>query len=189
MKRISGLGVMGLAVLMLVSCSEKKPDTVIIAKKQPAVTKAPQTRRMGDYSQTRKTEWVGKSYTIETELKADTSLPLASDGFARYYDNRVTLRIIRADGTSFFKQTFDKSYFKSYVDKVYYEKGALLGIVFVRAEGSHLVFAASVGNPDKSSDEYVPLVLKIDNLGNISVSKDTKLDTEPDIMEDDEDGV
>lgn len=189
MKRILGLCTMSLAVLTLMSCSKKKPDTIIIAKKKPTVTKVQQTRKMGDYSQTRKTEWVGKRYTIETELKADTSLPLASDGFVRYYDNSVTLKIIRADGTFFLNKTFDKSYFKSYVDNFYYKNGALLGIVFVRAEGNHLVFAASVGNPDKSSDEYVPLVLKIDNFGNVTVLKDTKLDTDSDTMEEDEDGV
>ncbi|MGI6242859.1 MAG: DUF4738 domain-containing protein [Prevotella sp.] len=189
MKRILGLCIMGLAVLALASCTEKKPNTIIIAKKKPAVTKVQQTRKMGDYSQTRKTEWVGNKYTIETALKADPSLPLASDGYTHYYDNKVTMRIIRADGTDFFKKTFDKSYFKSYVDNSYYKNGALLGIIFVKAEGKHLVFAASVGNPDKSSDEYVPLVLKIDNFGNIAVSKDTKLDMEPEIYEDEEDGV
>jgi hypothetical protein len=189
MKRILGLCAMSLAVLTLLSCSKKKPNTIIIAKKEPTVTKAPQTRKMGDYSQTRQAEWVGKKYMIETELRADTALPLASDGFSRYYDNRVTLKIVRADGTYFFNKTFDKSFFKSYVDNIYYKNGALLGIVFVRVDGNHLVFAASVGNPDKSSDEYVPLVLKVNNFGNISVSKDNKLDMEPETMEDDEDGV
>jgi len=32
-------------------------------------------------------------------------------------------------------------------------------------------FAASVGSPDKSSDEYVPLVLTVNNLGTVSISK------------------
>ncbi|MGV2541533.1 DUF4738 domain-containing protein, partial [Bacillus pumilus] len=56
--------------------------------------------------------------------------------------------------------------------------------------GNRLLFAASVGNPDKSSDEYVPLVLRIDNFGNVTVFKDTRLDTESDTQqEEDDDGV
>ena len=51
------------------------------------------------------------------------------------------------------------------------------GIVFFKANSDNLVFAASVGNPDASSDEYVPLVLKISPNGTLSVSKDTQLDT------------
>ena len=47
--------------------------------------------------------------------------------------------------------------------------GALLGIVYVKAEGDYLYFAASVGSPDVTSDEYVPLVLKISRMGSISI--------------------
>ncbi|MEE1346513.1 MAG: DUF4738 domain-containing protein, partial [Bacteroidales bacterium] len=37
--------------------------------------------------------------------------------------------------------------------------------------------AVSVGSPDKSSDDYVPLLIKIGRTGSVSVSKDTRLDT------------
>lgn len=69
--------------------------------------------------------------------------------------------------------------------------GALLGIVYVKAEGDYLYFAASVGSPDVTSDEYVPLVLKISRMGSISISKDEKLDTNASAEdeEDEEDGV
>ena len=49
--------------------------------------------------------------------------------------------------------------------------------MFFKANSDNLVFAASVGNPDASSDEYVPLVLKISPNGTLSISKDTQLDT------------
>ena len=54
--------------------------------------------------------------------------------------------------------------------------GALLGVAFVKAEGNQLTFGASVGSPDPASDEYVPLIVKVDNFGNYSVTKDTKAD-------------
>ena len=46
----------------------------------------------------------------------------------------------------------------------------------MRPEGTDLVFAASVGNPDKSSDEYVPLVLKISKLGTVTITQDEDLE-------------
>lgn len=163
-------------LILLASCKEKKESTIIITEKpKPAAPSAP--KKMGDYKQTRRVEWRGGVYTIETQLMAVDSLPLAKDGNQKYYDNKINLRIVRADGSVFFQRDFTKSYFKSYVDDIYYKDGALLGIVFVKAEEDALCFAASVGSPDKSSDEYVPLVLRINNLGAISVSKDTQLDT------------
>ena len=69
---------------------------------------------------------------------------------------------------------------------------ALLGIVFDKVEDGVLRFAASVGSPDKASDEYIPLVLKISRSGSVSISKDTQFDTGNlgEIAEyDDEDGV
>ena len=41
-----------------------------------------------------------------------------------------------------------------------------------------MYFAASVGSPDKSSDEYVPLVVKISRFGDVSIKKDATLDTQ-----------
>lgn len=189
MKKLSVICVAALSALLLASCAEKKESTIIISKKKPTATHQNKINKMGDYTQTRAVEWLGNKYTLETRLAADDSLPLAKDGATRYYDNRITLRVMRADGTSFFKKSFTKSFFRSYVDDIYYKDGALLGIVFVVAEGNHLVFAASVGNPDKSSDEYVPLVLKIDNFGNVTVTKDTQLDTDTQEAEEEEDGV
>ena len=68
---------------------------------------------------------------------------------------------------------------------------ALLGIVYVKCDDNYLYFAASVGSPDKSSDEYIPLVLKLHRLGSIQITKDTQLDTADDVdIEDaDDDGV
>ena len=77
----------------------------------------------------------------------------------------------------FFNRTFSKADFVSYVDEAYRKNSALLGIVFDKAEGNYIQFAVSVGSPDKMSDEYVPLVMKVSNLGAITIHKDTQLDT------------
>lgn len=189
MKKLARMMVALMGFLALTSCSEKKNNTIIITKKKVEKKPSSQILTMGNYTQTRKAKWMGSQYSIESKLEADQTLPLAADGDTRYYDNRITLRITRTDGSDFLKHTFTKEYFKSYVPDDYYKDGALLGIVFVKAEGNSLVFAASVGDPDKSSDEYVPLVLKIDNFGHVSVTKDTQLDTDYTTQEEEEDGV
>ena len=174
MKKYYSLLVFSVGILTLMSCKEKKNTGVIITKK-PVVVAQRQIMKTGDYAQSRKVDWLGAVYTVETKRVADPSLPVIADGNTKYYDNRITVRILRSDGSEFFNRTFTKTDFSSYVGKTYAD-GALVGIVLDRAEGDNLLFAASVGSPDKMSDEYIPLLMKVSRQGGITISKDTQLD-------------
>lgn len=169
--------VAGCLTVGLVSCKEKKVQTDIITTK-PVVEKAKPTQVMGDYEQTVPVDWVGSTYQVVTRRAADKSLPVIDEGQGeKFYDNRITVRIVRKDGSEFFAKTFTKDDFASCVSASYRRNSALLGIVFDKAETDHLVFAASVGSPDQSSDDYVPLLLRISRYGDVSMSKDMQLDT------------
>ena len=174
-KHLLALVTMSVAIC-LASCGGKKEKTDIIARK-PIVVRAKETRAMGDHRESRKVQWIGASYTVDTEFKADKSLPLISDGEQKYYDNRATVKILRKDGTVFFNRTFSKADFSNQIDASY-KDGALLGVVYDKCDGDNMYFAASVGSPDKSSDEYVPLVVKISRFGDVSIKKDATLDTQ-----------
>ena len=174
-KHLLALVTMSVAIC-LASCGGKKEKTDIIARK-PIVVRAKETRAMGDHRESRKVQWIGASYTVDTEFKADKSLPLISDGEQKYYDNRATVKILRKDGTVFFNRTFSKADFINQIDASY-KDGALLGVVYDKCDGDNMYFAASVGSPDKSSDEYVPLVVKISRFGDVSIKKDATLDTQ-----------
>ena len=178
MKKKNLTMVLAFGVLMgVVACKEKKQNDVIITTKPLPEAKKP-TQKVGDYETTTPVDWVGSTYQVLVERKADESLPLADDGQGnKYYDNRITVKIIRKDGSEFFNRTFVKEDFSAYVDALYKKNSALLGIVLDRAEADYLVFAASVGSPDKMSDEYVPLVMKVSRFGDVKISKDTQLDT------------
>ena len=178
MKKKNLTMVLAFGVLMgVVACKEKKQTDVIITTKPVPEAKKP-TQKVGDYETTTPVDWVGSTYQVLVERKADESLPLADDGQGnKYYDNRITVKIIRKDGSEFFNRTFVKEDFSAYVDALYKKNSALLGIVLDRAEADYLVFAASVGSPDKMSDEYVPLVMKVSRFGDVKISKDTQLDT------------
>lgn len=192
--------VAALATIAIVSCKEKKTSEHIITTKPVEEAKKP-TQEIGNYDMTTPVDWVGSTYQVVVERKADHSLPLADDGQGnKYFDNRISLKILRKDGSVFFSRVFTKDDFSRYVDALYQKNSALLGIVLDRAETDHLIFAASVGSPDKMSDEYVPPVMKISRFGDVSISKDTQMDTgsiesggeQPasnEITEEDEDGV
>ena len=161
MKRIDYILIGLLAISSLTACTEKKKSNIIIAPKPVAKVVNKATQKMSDYEQTREADWVGSHYKVVVKRSSDKELP-----------------VLQLDDTS-------------YIDKHTQDMGALLGIVYVKAEGDYLYFAASVGSPDVTSDEYVPLVLKISRMGSISISKDEKLDTNASAEEeeDEEDGV
>ncbi len=162
--------------VMLTGCKEQKLSETIITKLPEKKAPLP-TQTLGDYEQTTPVEWGGSKYNVVVKREADASLPLVDDGSGtKYYDNHVLVRVLRADGSEMFAKKFVKSDFVNYVDPLYRKNGALLGVVFDRAEEGFLYFAASVGSPDKMSDEYEPLVVKLNRSGSISIAKDTHID-------------
>lgn len=178
MQRFLSFIVISMLVGGLTGCKEAKKSQDIITHKPKAqvINKKPQ--KIGDYLQTRNVEWIGATYKVVVSRQADETLKLVVDDSGnRYYDNKITVKILRKDGSEFFNRTFTKSDFESYVDDIYKKNSALLGVVLDAAQGDRLRFAASVGSPDKMSDEYVPLVLMISRTGAVSISKDTQLDT------------
>ena len=170
MKRSNYILLSILAIGLMASCAEKKKSNIIIAPKPVAQVTNKPTQEMSGYEQSRDVEWLGNHYKVVVKREADQT--------NKYYDNKITIRILRSDGTEFFNHTFTKAAFESNLDKKTKSTGALLGIVFDKAEGNNLCFAASVGSPDITSDEYLPLVLKISRMGAVSISNDQVLDTE-----------
>ena len=175
MRKYNSLLICFVGILAVYGCKEKKNTGGIITKKPVTIVQR-KIQQTGNYVQSRKIKWLGGVYTVETKRVADTSLPLIEDGNTKYYDNKIMIRILRSDGSEFFNHTFTKVDFKDYIGGTYSD-GALVGIVLDRAEGDNLLFAASVGSPDKMSDEYIPLLLKVSRQGKVSISKDTQLDT------------
>lgn len=193
MKKIQLLAVLLMAVLAI-SCSKKKESKDIIVPTAEAVKpKAPIS--MQPYNQQQEVEWLDKSYQVIINRVADDSLQMVQDETGqKFVDNRITLRVIRADGSVFFKKVFTKGNFDAQLDDDYRKTGILEGLVFDKVDGNNLVFAGSVSHPQ--TDEYIPLVVTVSNFGNISIKRDDQMDTnstqEPQPQENqvtDEDGV
>lgn len=193
MNKIQLLAVLLMAVLAI-SCSKKKESKDIIVPTAEVVKpKAPIS--MQPYNQQQEVEWLDKSYQVIINRVADDSLQMVQDETGqKFVDNRITLRVIRADGSVFFKKVFTKGNFDAQLDDDYRKTGILEGLVFDKVDGNNLVFAGSVSHPQ--TDEYIPLVVTVSNFGNISIKRDDQMDTnstqEPQPQENqvtDEDGV
>ena len=193
MKKIQLLAALLIAVIAI-SCGKKKESKDIIVPTAEAVKpKAPIS--MQPYNQQQEVEWLDKSYQVIINRVADDSLQMVQDETGqKFVDNRITLRVIRADGSVFFKKVFTKGNFDAQLDDDYRKTGILEGLVFDKVDGNNLVFAGSVSHPQ--TDEYIPLVVTVSNFGNISIKRDDQMDTnstqEPQPQENqvtDEDGV
>jgi len=164
-----------MAALSLEGCKEKRDNGDIITqkvvKKKPAGPMA-----MQKYTQRKDIDWNGSNMVCEIRREPDDSLQMVTDETGqKHIDNRITLTISRSDGSVFFKKTFTKASFDSYIDDDYRKTGILEGLVFDKVDGSRLRFAASVSHPQ--TDEYIPLVVDISRQGTIAVARDTQLDT------------
>ncbi len=165
------------AAAMVTACQEKKQSTVIIAPK-PEAPKPSGPVEMQDMNAQNDVEWIGKTYKVVVSRKVDRELPMVEvEQGKKAYDNRINLRILRPDGSEFFNRDFTKQAFASCLDEPTKKNGVLLGIVLDRADGDNLIFAASVGSPDVLSDEFIPMVLTVTRMGDVSIKRDTTMDT------------
>jgi hypothetical protein len=160
--------------LLLTGCGQKKQQEDIIVQD----TEAPKPQapiRMQDYKDVKDVQWLGKSYQVEVVRKADDSLRMVKDEIGqKFVDNRITLRVMRGDGSVFCTKTFTKGTFDSCLDEDYRKTGILEGFVFDKAEGNQLFFAASVCHPQ--TDEYIPLVVTLSNFGDVAISRDNTIE-------------
>ncbi|MDE6354142.1 MAG: DUF4738 domain-containing protein [Prevotella sp.] len=175
MKKVLTAIIAGAIVSMATGCNGKKTDENIITKKVEKVTPSAPVR-MQEYEQTKDIKWLGTSYRCEIRRIPDDSLAMVKDETGQeFVDNRITLTILRNDGSIFFSKPFTKTSFDACLDNDYRKTGILEGLVFDRVDGSSLVFAASVSHPQ--TDEYIPLVMRISRMGDVSMARDTQMDT------------
>lgn len=166
------------AALLASSCREEKKPRDIITKRVVKTNKPTGTQKMSEYTWNKVIDWCGGSYTVSIHRFADTSLPMAKDESGNnYYDNRISLKITRSDGSVFLDHTFTKDDFREFTDNLYGKDGALLGLALDRTGNNAVYFGASIGSPDTMSDEYIPLTVSVYKTGDIKITKDTQLDT------------
>lgn len=164
-------------LMLLPGCKEKKQtQDIIIAPPKVEDAQSSEPVRMQSYDRTWNVQWLGKEYKVVINRTPNDSLPIVTDeaGY-KFVDNSISLTVQRADGSVAISKTFTKATFADYIDSNYRKAGILEGLVFDEVDGQSLEFAASVSLPQ--TDEYIPLEVKVDNFGNVSIERDSEMDT------------
>ncbi len=161
---------------VLASCGGKKKSEDIIAPKIEKVKpKAPIS--MQEYTDSRDIDWIGKTYHVDIHRQPSDSLTMVKDEYGqKFVDNIFTLTVKRKDGSVFYSRSFTKMSLSAYLDDDYRKTGIFEGLVFDKADGDWLVFGASVGHPQ--TDEYIPLVIRLSRMGELTIKRDVQMDTE-----------
>ena len=105
-----------LTALLATSCGKKQQTNDIIV--HTVETPKPQGPvRMQPYDQTNDVQWLGKEYQVAINRVSCDSLPMVKDETGQQFiDNRITVRILRSDGSVFFKRVFTKADFVAQLD-------------------------------------------------------------------------
>lgn len=140
-----------------------------------SVKKPTTPQKMQEYKSVKTISWRGDTYTYNIHRIVDIHLPVIVDENGnKFYDNKIDLTVTR-NGSPFFSQTFTKSTFAPYIEQSFKDRGTLEGLVFDKKGDGYIQFAASVCYPQ--TDEFIPLIVKLFPDGNISIARDTKMDT------------
>lgn len=169
---------MGCLVLTLVACGNKQKSNDIITK-TVEMPKPQGPVSLQPYNDSKEVNWIGKKYQVTVNRHASDSLPMVKDETGQQFvDNFITMEVLRQDGSRFYRHKFTKKDFDKYLDDDYRETGILEGLVFDKADGDWLEFAASVCHPQ--TDEYIPLIVRLSRMGQLTIQRDSQMDTSPD---------
>lgn len=173
--RYYALAIVVCLTFAFIACNKKNNSENIITerveqpKPQDPVSQQP-------YTDSRDVQWIGRTYHIALNRQANDSLPMVKDEIGQQFvDNTITLVVSRQDGSIFYSREFTKKDFEKYIDEDYRKTGILEGLVFDKADGDWLEFAASVSHPQ--TDEYIPLIVRLSRMGVLDIKRDAEMDT------------
>ena len=116
--------------------------------------------------------------------KVEKAQPSGPISMQPYHDTR-NVKWLDKDYTIDVQRHPDDSLRKVFIGAKYRTSGILEGLVFDEVDGNHLEFAASVSLPQ--TDEYIPLEVKIDNFGKVTIELDSEMDTSGNEIDDEVD--
>jgi hypothetical protein len=171
-------------LIVCFSCKEKKATQEIIVTKvvEQKISETPV--KMQEYTQTSEVKWGGSVVKCQIIRTPDETIAMVKDeNGQKYVDNRIKISIFGNDGNALYDRSFTKADFTAYIEESYKTGGILEGLVFDKISNDTLFFAASVCLPQ--TDEYIPLILSISKSGNVSIERDTTMDTVNESAEED----
>lgn len=167
MKKLTIILICSMAItslgLTLSSCKEEKKEDIIIVK---APEQEEEPKPQGPIARDSITEdtpvkWGESEYTVSITRKPNKSLDMIenSDTGEKYYDNSVTIKVLRDDKSEAITKNYTKENFKQYIPKEAYANYSLLNIRCDEDSNpldGKLNFIVAVGAPD--DEDYVTLL-------------------------------
>ena len=168
------------SLLLAVGCKKEKKDPGYYKiPKQEQQAKDTTLHAMDAYTFQTDVPWNDSHYRVViTRQPIDTMPEVHTAEGVRYKDNRIRIKILRADSSVFFNQAFTKHSFKNVLTAEMKKEGAMLNLMLEEelTDKDHLYFAGSVGDPDELSDDMVPILMVIDRYGKYTYKVD-EIDT------------
>ena len=168
-----------LLVVVCISCSKKEEKPRRIVVDPPEEEQPIGTQKQDDQLQSENVQWLGKTYVVNIIRKADESLPLVNDGTGvEYYDNRITVTVVRQDGSTFFERAYTKTDFSPFVEPATLKFRSLYTISLYEVTDNAISLVACVGSPDISSDDFQLIEIRITPDGATTMKRTAILDRE-----------
>jgi hypothetical protein len=124
-----------------------------------------------------------RKFHVAVTREPDDEAPAVKSDVGTFVDNKVSLRLTRADGTQWVSRSFRKSDFGALAGSESYARHFILeGMVYddERSAAEHLpVFAASISVP--LTDLYIPFVVMVSAGGDVQITRDEDMDVLPDV--------
>ena len=177
-----------LLMAIMTGCGEKKKDTKEEEKRLFQIESIDENTGLQRMQVSRINQEItckGKKFQLSVERTPDNDLPQVKSDMGLFADNRIVVKITRADGSSLFSKTFLKSDFASYLYESYIKRSVLEGMVFddvKTEEKNEITLAASISYP--MTDLYVPFKIVISQAGKMSIQKDEDMGDFTPILED-----
>ena len=186
MKHIYGIAVA--CGLLVSSCGGKKTATVEEEQQRvlqiDSVDAASGVQRMKVSQYNEDVTIGGRAYHIAITREPDDAAPTVKSEVGTYVDNKVTLRISRADGSEWVNRTVRKSDFAAIMGDSYTRHFILEGLVYdeERTQNENRpVFATSISVP--MTDLYIPFIARVNASGQLEIVRDEDMDVLPQIDE------
>ena len=113
----------------------------------------------------------GKKYQFSVLREPAKDLPQVKSDMGLFLDNRITVKILRENGSKLFEKVFTKKDFAEYLTEEYLSHSVLEGLVFddvSTSEKNVLTLVASVSYP--MTDLYTPFSIVVSETGKMTLS-------------------
>jgi len=162
------------ALIALTGCKNEKKDAQEVQKRIFQVEHVDENTGLQQMQVSRIQQEItckGKKYQLSVVREPSNELPHVKSDMGLFVDNKISVKILRENGTKLLEKVFTKNDFAAYLTTEYLSHSVLEGVVFddeKTGEKNVLTLVASVSYP--MTDLYTPFTIVVSDAGKITIS-------------------